>query len=608
MIEWFCFPDGCKLWRGPEAPTHMDMDLKRFSASSPPTMASSIAAFDACLNCTTSFTWFVLTANPDSYGSAVTKTYGACIRFYVPAPPGIDRTQDDYAQMIMGGGGPGGAVADSAASPGASSSGKSFSMVGDGAHEGTMGVSSSSGMSSSRSKRLWVPMGIVLTTHLPIVGILEAMLLRLCETLASRANGPGSMSARWVRSVVHRDLANLIINYQVPLGGLLHQSVPFLSGERLHLTLPPLTGLPPLPHGASVTSVCRLLGAEGLTVLLAAVLTECKVLIHSQDVANLGMVGEVITALIYPFFWILPYLPVLTLQLLELVDAPVSYFFGVPSSSMQYIDKTALSDVVVIDLDNGFSSPDYFDGRRNLSVGGRVRTPLPNSVSSNISKAVFRLLKEEEEVEEQFGTMAFSCGRHLPRLEGESLAEREFRVAVAIQVCSLLRGYQECLFFVSASQPVFNRDRFLRNAPALFEERRGASAAAIQSLGHNPPGSAGVGGPSVTGTGGPGAPHTQGSQGMGGSSTGAGGLGRQGPTPPGTSSSQQPAQRILSPRSKRFLSNLVNTQHFHGLLESLDGDSVAFFHEVMDAIERGGEDKDSLGGGWQWGRRRHQQW
>jgi hypothetical protein len=64
----------------------MDMNLKRFSASSPPTMASSIAAFDACLDCTSSFMWWVMSSNSDEYGSKAQKIYGAVIRFYVPVP------------------------------------------------------------------------------------------------------------------------------------------------------------------------------------------------------------------------------------------------------------------------------------------------------------------------------------------------------------------------------------------------------------------------------------------------------------------------------------------------------------------------------------------
>lgn len=151
---------------------------------------------------------------------------------------------------------------------------------------------------------------------------------------------------------------------------------------------------------------------------------------------------------------------------------------------------------------------------------------MPASVASNISKAVFRLLREEEAVEEEYGASTFPGSRSLPRIEAESLAEREFRIAVAQQICGLVRGYDDCLFKVSASQPVFNKDKFLRIAPALYEDRRGNMGA-------------------------------------------AGG-------PPGQS---QP--RIPSPRSKRFLSLLTNCQHFYQFLETLDHDECAFFNEVM---------------------------
>ena len=174
------------------------------------------------------------------------------------------------------------------------------------------------------------------------------------------------------------------------------------------------------------------------------------------------------------------------------------------------------------------------------SRGGRTSktpTPLPASVASNISKAVFRLLREEEEVEEEYGANNMHGTRSLPRLEAESLAEREFRIAVALQVCSLVRGYDECLFKVSANQPVFNRDKFLRTAPALFEDRR---------VNH----------------------------------------------PAGSGPAGAQSQKMLSPRSKRFLSILVNCQHFHQFLESLDQDECAFFNEVMYFFDTYEDKKD----------------
>jgi len=500
----FCFPEGCRLWRGVEPPSHYDLNLKRFSASSPPNVASSIAAFDACLNCTTSFSWFVMQSNEKENDFKNVKTYGAVIKFYAPAPTGIDSTQDDFVKGII-----------SRRDP----------------HQGNL--------ITGQMKRLWVPLGILMTSRIPIIGTMEAMLLRLCEALASHTGGSEiSLSHRRIKQTISHDLANLIVNFQKPIPGVLHCSIPFLTGERLHLTVPPSTGLPALPHGSSVTSVCRLLGSEGLTLLLAAVLTESKIVIHSDEVANLAMVAEVATTLMYPFVWSLPYLPVLPEKLLDMVEAPLSYIIGVLSCNMELIDEQVFAEIVVIDLDNGFSSPDYYEGRRNGRLS-KTPVPLPASVASNISKAVFRLLREEEEVEEEYGTNNMHGSRSLPRLEGESLAEREFRIAVALQICGLVRGYDECLYKVSASQPVFNRDKFLRTAPALFEERRGNLSSSVVSGG-------------------------------------------------------QP-QKMLSPRSKRFLSVLTHCQHFHQFLEMLDQDECMFFNEVMYAFEKSEEniDKDN---------------
>jgi len=169
--------------------------------------------------------------------------------------------------------------------------------------------------SSASSKILWCPLTICLTCSLPSIGILEALLLRLCEILATR-NQTNNIEA--ATSKVRNVIVDLIANFPSVSLGLINCSFSFLlssDSDRLHFTLAPENTLPALPHGISVTSVCRLLGAEGLTALLVAVLTECKILIHSAYVANLVMVAEVITSLAYSFQWHLTYVPVLPLSM-----------------------------------------------------------------------------------------------------------------------------------------------------------------------------------------------------------------------------------------------------------------------------------------------------
>ena len=489
-VEWFCFPEGCKLWRGTTPPNSEELNLKRFSASSPANIATTIASFDACLGCTTSFSWFVLASNSDEYGSDNVKTYGACIRFFVPAPIGIDQTQDDFGQV-----GPG-----------------------------------NQGSNTLAQKRLWVPMGILVTSSMPIVGALEVILLRLCEAMSTPGRPFGNLRQPSVQEI-YEDVLNLVLNFHRPIPGLVQCSVPFLAGEPLQISLGPTSGLPQLPHGSAVTSVCRLLGAEGIVFLLAAMLTESKILLHSDDTANVSLVAEVATALLYPFTWSLPYIPILPFAMMEFIEAPMPYLVGIPSCNFNLLDHSALEDVVVIDLDKDVSDGGYFDDTLN-GFKSKIPTPLPSSTAGNISKAVYRLLQADPNSESST-LMPDTNGRIFPRMQGETLVERELRIAVAMEICGLVRGYQDCLVYASSSQPMFNVDKFLQSAPILFEEQRG------------------------------------------------------------TSGSTTPRQ-ILSPRSRRFMSVFVNCQHFHQFLESEQQVGKRFFHHIMRELDAFGAKKDLI--------------
>jgi len=63
------------------------------------------------------------------------------------------------------------------------------------------------------------------------------------------------------------------------------------------------------------------------------------------------------------------------------------------------------------------------------------------------------LLRAQEEVEESLGSWNVPGSGSFPRLEQESLPEREFRISVALEVCGLIRGFDDCLVF-SSSQPM----------------------------------------------------------------------------------------------------------------------------------------------------------
>jgi len=157
--------------------------------------------------------------------------------------------------------------------------------------------------------------------------------------------------------------------------------------------------------------------------------------------------------------------------------------------------------------------------------------------------AVNTLLRLENELVEEYGSRSFQGPSKSPRLECESAAERDFRIKMSSLICSMLRGYQESISFVSATKPVFNQDRFLKQAPLLLED---------------------------TGTSDKQLPNYKITAGV-----------------QNTSSS---SQNVASTRAKTFLTCLVNTQHFHGLIDNLDDDETLFFHDIMESLEKSTSD------------------
>ncbi|XP_047139926.1 C-myc promoter-binding protein isoform X1 [Hydra vulgaris] len=106
----------------------------------------------------------------------------------------------------------------------------------------------------------------------------------------------------------------------------------------------------PLPvSGASYTALLRCLGTENTLTLLACILTEQKILVHSLRPALLTSVGEALTSLIFPFQWKCPYIPLCPLVLADVLSAPFPFIYGIDS---RYFDQgSPPCDVTCVDLD-----------------------------------------------------------------------------------------------------------------------------------------------------------------------------------------------------------------------------------------------------------------
>uniref|UniRef100_M4A230 DENN domain containing 4C n=1 Tax=Xiphophorus maculatus TaxID=8083 RepID=M4A230_XIPMA len=106
----------------------------------------------------------------------------------------------------------------------------------------------------------------------------------------------------------------------------------------------------PLPlSGADYGTLLMNLGAENCATLLHFVLLESKILLHSLRPAVLTGVAEAVVAMIFPFQWQCPYIPLCPLSLAGVLNAPCPFIVGVDSRYFDLYDPPP--DVVCVDLD-----------------------------------------------------------------------------------------------------------------------------------------------------------------------------------------------------------------------------------------------------------------
>ncbi|KTG43097.1 hypothetical protein cypCar_00029178 [Cyprinus carpio] len=110
-------------------------------------------------------------------------------------------------------------------------------------------------------------------------------------------------------------------------------------------------GVNPLPieNGADYSTLLMNLGPENCATLLHFILLESKILLHSLRPAVLTGVAEAVVAMIFPFQWQCPYIPLCPLSLAGVLNAPCPFIVGVDSRYFDLYDPPP--DVVCVDLD-----------------------------------------------------------------------------------------------------------------------------------------------------------------------------------------------------------------------------------------------------------------
>ncbi|XP_010629215.1 DENN domain-containing protein 4C isoform X2 [Fukomys damarensis] len=259
------------------------------------------------------------------------------------------------------------------------------------------------------------------------------------------------------------------------------QNIPFPSPQRprilvqlsvhdtLILSQPVSTPLP--LSGANFSTLLMNLGPENCATLLLLVLLENKILLHSLRPAVLTGIAEAVVAMIFPFHWECPYIPLCPLSLAAVLSAPVPFIVGVDSRYFDLHDPP--QDVVCIDLDTNMLY--VSDEKKNMNWKQLPKKPCKNLLSTLRKlhpqlSSVHRKTQEGSAVEMTPIEADFSWQKKMMQLE------MEIQEAFLRFMASILKGYRTYLRPITeapskkatAVDSLFDRQGFLKSRDRAY--------------------------------------------------------------------------------------------------------------------------------------------
>ncbi|OXB75522.1 UNVERIFIED_CONTAM: hypothetical protein H355_006118 [Colinus virginianus] len=230
---------------------------------------------------------------------------------------------------------------------------------------------------------------------------------------------------------------------------------------------PPLTDI----GGANFSTLLMNLGPENCATLLLFVLLEGKILLHSLRPAVLTGVAEAVVAMIFPFQWQCPYIPLCPLSLATVLSAPVPFIVGVDSRYFDLYDPP--QDIVCIDLDTNMVY--ISDDKKSTNWKQFPKKPC-KSLLSTLKKlhpqlaAVHRKTQEGSAVEMTPIEADFSWQKKMTELE------MEIQEAFLRFMASILKGYRTYLKPITqapsnkatAADSLFDHQGFLKSRDRAY--------------------------------------------------------------------------------------------------------------------------------------------
>lgn len=284
---------------------------------------------------------------------------------------------------------------------------------------------------------VYVPVGICIISRYPILNTLK---LRLNAMHVNLMNDEDYVhDPYWMPSQAH--MAELLAPFDFTTTAV-DPSTPTLSQ---------LTNFVDF----SMEELFNCLSVENVVALVSSVMLERQIVLVSSQYSVLTCVGETLKSLLSPLVWSHIFAPILPKSMLECLQCPTPYLFGVHSSYRKDLFEMlaregSCENIIVVDLDSN-------------SISSTVKPQLPPSISQALVAGLQELLTPRIYFSD-FVPMCQSMLSSQPR----RFPEKQVRACFARAISQCLQRLDEFRFVLSDDFDfvvVFDRKAFLRRLP-----------------------------------------------------------------------------------------------------------------------------------------------
>lgn len=293
---------------------------------------------------------------------------------------------------------------------------------------------------------VYVPVGLCLISRYPILDTLKKRLNDMHVGMRSTADETYFSDPHWVPNAAQ--MGDLLSPFDFTT------IVTNTGSNTLSASLPNLTNYVDF----SMEELFNCLSIESVVALVTCMLLERQVVLLSSRYSVLTCVGETLKSLIAPLVWSHVFAPILPKSMLECLQCPTPYLFGVHSSYQKELFEMlsregSCDSIVLVDLDAG-------------TLSTVVQPHLPDTLRQPLHSTLQQLLKPRVFFSDYVPMCGPASGSNA--MQSRRFPERRVRLCFQHTVAQLLDRLEEFRFVLSDDFDyvvVFDRVAFLRSLP-----------------------------------------------------------------------------------------------------------------------------------------------